>query len=56
MADEGSSMIAIVGAVTGLLSLIVAAFAAAAARRSAVASEASARQAQATEIRGLIRA
>lgn len=55
MADESSNMVAIVGAVTGLLSLVVAAFAAAAARRSANASEASARQAQATEIRGLIR-
>jgi hypothetical protein len=55
MADESSNLLAIVGAVTGLLSLVVAAFAAAAARRSASASEASARQAQGTEIRGLVR-
>ncbi|MDT3705891.1 MAG: hypothetical protein ROZ09_03620 [Thiobacillus sp.] len=55
MADESSNTIAIIGAVTGVLSLVIAALSAAAARRSANASETSAREAQATEIRALIR-
>ena len=55
MSDDSTNTIAIVGAVTGVLSLVVAVLSAAAARRSASASEASAREAEATEIRGLVR-
>jgi len=55
VADESSNTIAIIGAVTGLLSLVVAALSAATARRSANAAETSARDAHAVEIRGLIR-